>query len=86
MENKFELKTVWKGTDFWTKEIEKAGELSTLKFFNDVVTEKEPPHEDSGYGQPVLTDIILDGKKVDIYHSDQDEKNTNHRLFLHIKE
>jgi hypothetical protein len=86
MENKFESKTVWKGSDFWTKEIENSGELSNLRFFNDVITENRPPHPDSGYGTPVLVDVILDGKKVDIYHTDKNDHDNLHRVFLHIKE
>lgn len=86
VEKNSKLESKWKGTEFWSKEIEAAGVMKKLKFFNDVVTEKRPPHPASGYGQPVLTNIILDGKKVDIYHSDQDKKDTTHRVFLHIKE
>lgn len=76
---------VWKGTEFWAKEIEKAG-VTGLRFFNDVVTEKRAPHPEGGYGEPVARDVILDGKKVDIYHSDQKRGDSYHRLFLHIKE
>ena len=61
----------WKGVDFYKEEIEKGGIMSELSFFNDLITEKTPPHLDSGYGEPVLVDIVLDGKKTDIYHSDK---------------
>ncbi len=81
-----ENQQVWKGTKFWTEEIEKADLKNDLRFFNDVVTEKRPPHPDSNYGEPVLIDVILDGKKCDIYHSDKTDKDTWHRLFIHIKE
>ncbi|NCD01222.1 hypothetical protein EOL94_03975 [bacterium] len=79
---------IWKGTEFWTKEIEKAEILENLNFFNDVIVEKKPPHKDSGYGEPILKDIILDNKNTDIYHSDQNkkEKTTLNRVFIHIKE
>ena len=80
------LEPVWKGTDFWTEEIKKAGILKDLNFFNDVIVEKRPPHSDSGYGDPILTDIILDGKKTDIYHCDKNKHDTGHRVFLYIKE
>jgi hypothetical protein len=86
MNEMLEQKNIWKGTEFWIKEIEKAGLLNNLRFFNDVITEKRPPHPDSGYGEPVLTDVVLYGKKTDIYHTDKDEHDTFHRLFLHIKE
>ena len=54
MNEMLEQKNIWKGAEFWTKEIEKAGLLNNLRFFNDVITEKRPPHPDSGYGEPVL--------------------------------
>ncbi len=81
---------VWKGTEFWTKEIDGAGVKDKLSFFNDVVTEKRPPHPESGY-HLVLKDIMLDGKPCDIYHTDQDENgnqirgHTWHRIFIYIK-
>ena len=78
--------SIWRGTEFWTKEIEKAGLLNNLKFFNDVIVEKCPPHPESEYGEPILIDVVLDGKKIDIYHTDKDNNDTFHRLFLHIKE
>jgi len=76
----------WKGVDFWTKEIEKARLLNNLSFFNDIITENRPPNPESGYGDPVLADVILDGKKVDIYHTDKNNGDTYHRLFIYIKE
>lgn len=86
MKNNFELESVYKGVDFWTKEIERAGLSKNLRFFNDVIVENRPPHPESGYGKPVLVDVTLDGHKIDIYHSDKDNNQTIHRLFLHIKE
>ncbi|MFA6273945.1 MAG: hypothetical protein WC662_02185 [Candidatus Paceibacterota bacterium] len=86
-----ENQNIWRGTDFWTKEIKKAGVESRLLHFNDVIIEKTPPHPESGY-HLVLSDVLLDGKHCDIYHSDQDENGdkirnkTYHRLFLQIKE
>ena len=87
----FKKEEVWKGTQFWTDEIIKAGVKDQLKFFNDVITEKRPPHPESGYCL-VLKDIILDDKKCDIYHTDQDESGNDikghswNRIFIHIKE
>lgn len=75
-----------KGTQFWTSELEKTGLKDELRHFNDVVTETRPPHQESGYKEPVLTDITLDGKKCNVYHSDHNDKDTFHRLFIHIKE
>lgn len=86
MGNSFEPNSEWRGLDFWNKELEKAGKLSSLSFFNDVIIENRAPHPESGYGRPVLTDIILDGRKSDVYHSDSQERQTYHRLFIHIKE
>ena len=82
---------VWKGTDFWSNQIRNAGVYDKLAHFNDVITEKTPPHTQSGYNL-VLNDIILDGKHCDIYHTDQDEDGTSihnnsyHRIFIHIKD
>lgn len=78
---------IWKGINFWIDEIEKAGVINDLKHFNDVITEKRPPHPKSGYQEPVLTDVVLDGKKSDIYHADSNNRDTSYnRVFIHIKE
>lgn len=76
---------VWKGTEFWKNEIEKIGLFEDLPFFNDVITEKRPPHIDANYGKPLLRDVMLDGKKTDVYHSDWNGGSW-HRVFIHIKE
>jgi len=82
---------VWKGTRFWTDEIKKTGVFENLAPFNDVITGKEPPHPNSGYSL-VLRDVTLDGKKCDIYHTDQDSEGNKikgrsyARIFIHIKE
>lgn len=44
---------VWKGLEFWQEEIEQAGLKGKLRFFNDVITEKTPPHPDTGYRDPI---------------------------------
>lgn len=87
----FKKEEVWKGTHFWKNEIERAGVKDKLNFFNDVITEKRPPNPGSGYNL-VLKDVILDGKKCDVYHTDQDELgnvirgNSWNRIFIYIKE
>jgi hypothetical protein len=87
----FKEEEAWKGVEFWTNEIEKAGIKDKLRFFNDVITEKRPPNIESGY-HLVLEDITLDNKKCDIYHTDQDKNgekikdHTHNRIFIHIKE
>lgn len=80
---------IYKGTQFWKEAIERAGVKNKLQFFNDVITEQRPPHGD-GY-HLVLGDIVLDGKKCDIYHTDQNinGKIKGHyfaRIFIHTKE
>lgn len=81
----------WKGIKFWIKQIREARIYDKLSHFNDVITEKRPPHSESNYSL-VFNDIILDGKKCDIYHTDQDEQGNNkeehtfHRIFIYIKE
>lgn len=73
----------WKGVSFWTGEIKKAGVYDQLPHFNDLLTGREAP---KGYGDPVLTDVILDGRKCDIYHTDKKPTDSYHRVFVHIKE
>ncbi|MBU0612041.1 hypothetical protein KKA39_00040 [Patescibacteria group bacterium] len=75
----------WRGAGFWVKEIEKAGLKDKLRFFNDVVVEKRAPHSGTSYGDPVLTDVMLDGQKCDVYHSDHSDRDTWHRIFIHLK-
>jgi hypothetical protein len=77
---------IWKGVHFWQEEIEQAGLKEKLRFFNDVITEKRPPHPDSGYREPVLENVILDNKTCDIYHSDHEKGDSWHRIFIHIKD
>ena len=76
----------WKGIQFWINEIKKAGIHDQLKHFNDVITEKKPPHPESGYGAPVMKDVILDGARCDIYHTDHERGDSWHRIFIHIKD
>lgn len=76
-------KEIWKGVGFWAEEIKKAGVYERLRHFNDVLTGREAP---KGYGEPVLTDIVLDGKNCDIYHTDKERDDSFHRVFVHIKE
>jgi hypothetical protein len=89
-ENNFKNE-VWKGIEFWSNQIKKAGVYEKLAHFNDVIVEKEPPQPESGYSL-ILSDIILDGKHCDIYHTDQDSNgnkirnNSYHRIFIHIKD
>lgn len=78
----FEAKQIWKGTDFWTEEIKKAGVLSSLRHFNDVIAANEPP---GGYGEPVLRGVILDGKICDVYHTDKQPGDSGHRIYIHMK-
>jgi len=70
------------GLAYWRDEIKKAGHLEQLRSFNDVLTGREAPQ---GYGDPVLTDVVLDGKTCDIYHTDKEPDDTYHRIFIHIK-
>jgi hypothetical protein len=74
---------VWKGVDFWTKQIEKAGLTDKLHFFNDVLTGREKP---GGYGEAVIRDVILDGRKCDIYHTGEGKNEFGARVYIHFKE
>lgn len=78
---------IWKGTDFWKQEINtwiQEQELDDLPFYNDVVGENRAPHPDSGYGEPLIRDAVLDGEVCDVYHSDH-AGGTWHRVFIHHK-
>ena len=74
-----------RGVSFWTDKIKEAGLNDKLRFFNDLVTEKRPPHLNSGYGEPVLKDVTLGDKTCDVYHTDHKNSDHWHRLFIHIK-
>lgn len=74
---------ILKGTKYYKNQLEEAG--LKLKFFNDVITEKRPPQEESGY-HLVQADVHLpDGSVVDVYHTDVDDSTHFARVFLHIK-
>lgn len=72
-----------KGVSFWIEEIKKAGVYEKLRNFNDIITGKSAP---KGYGDPVLMDVELEGKKCDIYHTDKKPSDSWCRVFIHIKE
>ena len=73
---------IWKGTEFWTNEIIAAGVKNKLKPFNDVITGNNAP---GGYGEPIVTDVILDGINCDVYHTDKNPNDSGHRIFIHKK-
>ncbi len=89
-ENNFKNE-VWKGAEFWSNQIKEAGIYGRLAHFNDVIVENKPPHPESGYNL-ILSDIILDGKHCDIYHTDQDSNGNKirnssyHRIFIYTKD
>jgi len=74
---------VWKGANFWMEEIKKAGVHDKLPHFNDVITGNNAP---SGYGEPMVTDVLLDESLCDIYHTDHNGKTSGHRIYIHKKE
>lgn len=74
-----------RGISFWVDKIEEAGLTGQLRFFNDLIAEKRPPHPDAGYGEPVLTNVKLGDKMCDVYHTDHTKGDSWHRLFIHIK-
>lgn len=71
------------GLTYWTNEIEKASLKTQLLPFNDVLSGYEP-----GVGEPMVRDAIVDGVKVDIYHSDKDNTSgiKSGRIYIHLKE
>ena len=82
-EKRFSAPDSVKGYDFWRKEMDQAGLIEKLRPFNDLITGKDAPQS---YGEPVLTDVILDEKKCDVYHTDKKPTDSYHRVFIHIKE
>lgn len=66
-----------------TEEIRKAGLTDKLNHFNDVLTGHQAP---GGYGDPVLTDVKIDGRNCDIYHTNKKPGDSGNRIFIHIKE
>lgn len=65
-----------------TEDIEKAGLKDRLKPFNDVLHGSNAP---GGYGDPVLTNIEIDGRTCDIYHTDKKPGDSYHRIYIHTK-
>ncbi len=66
------------GVQSWIDEIRNAGLLEKIPEFNDVTTGKTKPVQDI---EPVVSNVQLGGKTVDIYHWGASER----RLYLHIK-
>lgn len=72
------------GTAWWTRKIAESELFDKLRPFNDVITDKKPPHPNSCYGL-VLENVVIDGKECDVYHTDTEEGRTLHRIYIHIK-
>ena len=68
-----------RGVKFWTDEIKRVGVFEQIPPFNDLITGKTKPIQDIN---PVVENVMLGGKKVDIYHWG----GTSARIYLHIKE
>jgi len=68
-----------RGVQFWTDELTKTGIAEKMPAFNDVITGTRPPSADM---KPLVTDAILGGKKVDVYHWG----GGSARVYLHIKD
>ena len=75
----------YKGTPFWKGEIKKAGVENEIGPFDSIMSWKNPPGPNSGYGEPILQDVILDGKKTDIYRANVGKDDTEHSIYLHVK-
>ncbi|PIR73922.1 MAG: hypothetical protein COU35_05100 [Candidatus Magasanikbacteria bacterium CG10_big_fil_rev_8_21_14_0_10_47_10] len=73
----------WKSVAELKQLVEEAGLGDRLRHFNDVLIGHETP---DGYGDPVLTDVTIDGRTCDVYHTDKKPTDTYHRIFIHIKE
>ena len=67
-----------RGIQFWTDEIKKVGVYDQIPSFNDLITGKTKPVQNI---KPVLENVSLGGKIVDIYHWG----GSSERIYLHIK-
>jgi hypothetical protein len=78
-----EKNEIMRGVEFWTNAIKQAGVFEKIPIFNDLITGKEAPSQtkDNPPLEPVLKNIKLADKIVDIYHWG----GTSARLFIHIK-
>lgn len=74
-----ETPEVMRGYQFWTDEIKKAGVFDKIPPFNDLITGKTKTSENIS---PVLENIKLGGKTVDIYHWGE----ASGRIYIHIKD
>ncbi len=75
-----ETSDIMRGVQFWINEIKRVGVYNQIPGFNDVITGKKTPAQNDI--KPVLENIKLGGKTVDIYHWG----GTSNRLYLHIKD
>ena len=84
MKEKGEVNEIMRGVNFWTQEIKKAGVFEEIPQFNDLITGKEAPTQvkDNPPLEPVVKDVKLADKTVDIYHWG----GTSNRLYLHLKD
>ena len=74
-----------KGTEYFKKEIEKAGLTDQLPPFSDVVLQTMPPLPQDGYVLKLI-DVVMDGGYIyDIYYSDSAGGGNIKRLYLHNK-
>ena len=73
-----------KTSAYYTEALQKAGVFDKIPYYSDLMTFDHPPHPDSHYGEPVVRDVIIDGKTCDIYHSDQ-KGGSAARVYVHIK-
>ncbi len=70
----------------WKEKIRKAGIEDDVGPFDSIISWKTPPRENSGYGQAILTNVLLDGKTVDIYRAALGNNDEEHSVYVHIKE
>lgn len=70
----------------WQEKFATAGIEDKIGPFEYVLEWKVPPSSNSGYGEPILVDQFIDGKKVDVYRTNVGDGNEEHSVYLHVKE
>ena len=71
---------------FWVKKFEDAGVKEEVGPFDAISSWKEDPRSTVGYGEPILVDVVIDGKKTDVYRASFGENNEEPSIYLHVKE
>lgn len=82
MENQEKMFSQTPETKFWSDLLKKSGIYKQLSYFNNVTVGKVEPNPELGFNL-VLSNIILDNKHYNIYHTDQDTIGASQKIKEH---